>query len=218
MEDTLNDASSSAIEVAPTRQQRAMLDIVGLYKRFGAVEVLRDVSFAVSPGEVVVVIGPSGSGKTTLLRCINLLEEYERGTITVDGEPIGYRIDGNSRRRAHVGARDRQGARADRHGVPELQPLPAYECAAEHRRSTGAGETHRAPAGRGPRLRAPRHGRAVGQGGGISNPAFGRSATEGSDRPGAGHGPQDYAVRRGHLCARPGTCRRGVGGDAAAGQ
>jgi len=106
MEDTLNDASSSAIEVAPTRQQRAMLDIVGLYKRFGAVEVLRDVSFAVSPGEVVVVIGPSGSGKTTLLRCINLLEEYERGTITVDGEPIGYRIDGNSRRRVRTSERE----------------------------------------------------------------------------------------------------------------
>jgi len=106
MEDTLNDASSSAIEVAPTRQQRAMLDIVGLHKRFGAVEVLRDVSFAVSPGEVVVVIGPSGSGKTTLLRCINLLEEYERGTITVDGEPIGYRIDGNSRRRVRTSERE----------------------------------------------------------------------------------------------------------------
>jgi len=68
--------------------------------------VLRDVSFAVSPGEVVVVIGPSGSGKTTLLRCINLLEEYERGTITVDGEPIGYRIDGNSRRRVRTSERE----------------------------------------------------------------------------------------------------------------
>jgi polar amino acid transport system ATP-binding protein len=106
MEDTLNDASSSAIEVAPTREQRAMLDIVGLHKRFGAVEVLRNVSFAVSPGEVVVVIGPSGSGKTTLLRCINLLEEYERGTITVDGEPIGYRIDGNSGRRVRMSERE----------------------------------------------------------------------------------------------------------------
>ena len=103
MAGTLNDASSSAIELAPTRQQHPMLEVAGLHKRFGAVEVLRDVSLTVSPGEVVVVIGPSGSGKTTLLRCINLLEEYERGTITVDGEPIGYRIDG---RRARMSERE----------------------------------------------------------------------------------------------------------------
>ena len=49
MEDTLNDASSLAIEVAPNGQQRPMLQIAGLRKRFGAVEVLRDVSLAVSP-------------------------------------------------------------------------------------------------------------------------------------------------------------------------
>jgi ABC-type polar amino acid transport system ATPase subunit len=106
MEDTLNDASSSAIEVSRDRQQRPMLEIAGLRKRFGAVEVLRDISLAVSPGEVVVVIGPSGSGKTTLLRCTNLLEEYERGTITIDGEPIGYRIDGRSGRRVRMSERE----------------------------------------------------------------------------------------------------------------
>jgi polar amino acid transport system ATP-binding protein len=102
MEDTSNDASSLAIEVSRDRQQRPMLEIAGLRKRFGAVEVLRDVSLAVSPGEVVVVIGPSGSGKTTLLRCTNLLEEYEHGTIMIDGEPIGYRIDGRSGRRVRM--------------------------------------------------------------------------------------------------------------------
>jgi polar amino acid transport system ATP-binding protein len=112
MEDTLNDASSLAIEVPPTRQQRPMLEIASLRKRFGAVEVLRDVSLAVSPGEVVVVIGPSGSGKTTLLRCINLLEEYERGTITIDGEPIGYRVDGRTGRRRRMSERDIAAARA----------------------------------------------------------------------------------------------------------
>jgi polar amino acid transport system ATP-binding protein len=105
MEGTLNDASSSAIELAAT-QQRPMLEIAGLRKRFGAVEVLRDVSLAVSPGEVVVVIGPSGSGKTTLLRCTNLLEEYGHGTIMIDGEPIGYRIDGRSGRRSRMSERE----------------------------------------------------------------------------------------------------------------
>ena len=106
MEDTLNDASSSAIEVSQDRQQRPMLEIAGLRKRFGAVEVLRDISLAVSPGEVVVVIGPSGSGKTTLLRCTNLLEEYEGGTIMIDGEPIGYRIDQRSGRRSRMSERE----------------------------------------------------------------------------------------------------------------
>jgi polar amino acid transport system ATP-binding protein len=112
MEGTLNDASSSAIEVPQSRQQRPMLEIAGLRKRFGAVEVLRDVSLAVNPGEVVVVIGPSGSGKTTLLRCINLLEEYESGTITIDGEPIGYRVDGRTGRRLRMSERDVAAARA----------------------------------------------------------------------------------------------------------
>src|SRR5205085_4210695 len=51
-----------------------------------------------------------GSGKTTLLRCINLLEDYERGTITVDGEPIGYRVHGNERVR--MPERDVAAARA----------------------------------------------------------------------------------------------------------
>jgi polar amino acid transport system ATP-binding protein len=111
MEDTSNDASSLAIEVSPNRRQRPMLEIAGLRKRFGAVEVLRDVSLAVSPGEVVVVIGPSGSGKTTLLRCTNLLEEYEHGTILIDGEPIGYRIDPHSGRRVRMSEREIAGAR-----------------------------------------------------------------------------------------------------------
>ena len=106
MEGTLNDASSSAIELVPGREHRPMLEIAGLHKAFGAVEVLRDVSLAVSPGEVVVVIGPSGSGKTTLLRCTNLLEGYEHGTIMIDGEPIGYRIDGRSGRRSRMSERE----------------------------------------------------------------------------------------------------------------
>jgi polar amino acid transport system ATP-binding protein len=62
-----------------------IIQVKDVKKRFGRVEALRGVSLDVSEGEVVVVVGPSGSGKTTLLRCINRLEEYEEGTIVVDG-------------------------------------------------------------------------------------------------------------------------------------
>jgi polar amino acid transport system ATP-binding protein len=77
---------------------RPMLDMSGIVKRFGSHEVLRGVSLQVDRGETVVVIGPSGSGKTTLLRCVNMLEDYQQGTVTVDGEPVGYVLDRNGQR------------------------------------------------------------------------------------------------------------------------
>jgi len=98
-------------DLLPARQQRPILEITALHKRFGAVEVLRDVSLAVTPGEVVVVIGPSGSGKTTLRRCISLLEEFESGTIAIDGEPIGYRIQAGTGRRVRMPEREIAAAR-----------------------------------------------------------------------------------------------------------
>jgi polar amino acid transport system ATP-binding protein len=76
-----------------------MLEMTGIHKRFGANHVLRGVSLSVRRGEAVVIIGPSGSGKTTLLRCVNLLEDYEQGLVTVDGEPVGYYTDSQGRRR-----------------------------------------------------------------------------------------------------------------------
>jgi polar amino acid transport system ATP-binding protein len=107
----LNDVSSTAID-APSVQHRPMLEISGISKRFGTLEVLRNVSLSVGAGEVVVVIGPSGSGKTTLLRCINLLEDYEEGVVMVDGAPIGYRRDAQSGRRVRMSERDIAAARA----------------------------------------------------------------------------------------------------------
>ena len=58
-----------------------MLQVSGLYKRFGKSEVLKGISFEVNHGEVLSVIGPSGSGKSTLLRCCTLLERADRGRI-----------------------------------------------------------------------------------------------------------------------------------------
>jgi polar amino acid transport system ATP-binding protein len=62
-----------------------IIEIENVHKRFGKVHALRGVSLTVEKGEVVVIIGPSGSGKSTLLRCINRLEEYNSGSIAVDG-------------------------------------------------------------------------------------------------------------------------------------
>jgi polar amino acid transport system ATP-binding protein len=78
---------------------KTILDIKGLRKTYGQHEVLKGVDCAVEEGEVISIIGSSGSGKTTMLRCINMLEEFQGGTIRLDGEEIGYHVDGGTRRR-----------------------------------------------------------------------------------------------------------------------
>ncbi|MEF3114737.1 amino acid ABC transporter ATP-binding protein [Streptomyces chrestomyceticus] len=64
------------------------IQVEGLHKSFGALEVLKGIDFSVERGEVVCVIGPSGSGKSTLLRCVNLLEEPTAGRVTVAGTEV----------------------------------------------------------------------------------------------------------------------------------
>jgi general L-amino acid transport system ATP-binding protein len=59
--------------------------IAGLYKWFGEFRVLADINLEVARGERIVICGPSGSGKSTLLRCINAIEDFQRGEIVVDG-------------------------------------------------------------------------------------------------------------------------------------
>jgi ABC-type polar amino acid transport system ATPase subunit len=76
-----------------------LLRAANVHKTFGKVEVLKGIDLEVDQGQVVALIGSSGSGKTTFLRCINLLEDYETGRIDLDGETVGYRIEGASRRR-----------------------------------------------------------------------------------------------------------------------
>ncbi|MFI6643404.1 amino acid ABC transporter ATP-binding protein [Streptomyces sp. NPDC050504] len=73
----------------------AMVDIRSVHKSYGPLQVLRGIDLQVRAGEVTVVLGPSGSGKSTLLRTINHLEKVDRGQISVDGELIGYRRDGD---------------------------------------------------------------------------------------------------------------------------
>ena len=87
------------MDLLPKRDLRhPLLRIEHLSKSFGAHEVLRDIDFTVYRGDVISVIGSSGSGKSTLLNCINRLEEFESGTIDVDG----LRVETLSRRELRI--------------------------------------------------------------------------------------------------------------------
>ena len=65
-----------------------MITVKNLYKNFGEVKVLKDISTRISEGEKIAIIGPSGSGKSTFLRCLNLLDVPTSGSIIIDGEEI----------------------------------------------------------------------------------------------------------------------------------
>jgi len=68
----------------------SIVEITALRKSFGANEVLKGIDLSVAAGEVIAIIGKSGSGKSTLLRCINGLEEFQDGALTVDGKQLIY--------------------------------------------------------------------------------------------------------------------------------
>ena len=78
----------SAAPGVPGSASPAIVEIKGLRKRFGANEVLKGIDLGVQPGEVIAIIGKSGSGKSTLLRCINGLEVFDEGSLTVDGNAL----------------------------------------------------------------------------------------------------------------------------------
>ncbi|MEM0937570.1 MAG: amino acid ABC transporter ATP-binding protein [Pseudomonadota bacterium] len=83
---------TAEIETAP------VIEIRGLHKAYGALEVLKGVDMVAPRGHVVSLIGSSGSGKSTLLRCANLLEDSQAGEILFEGEPVLWRGQGHSRR------------------------------------------------------------------------------------------------------------------------
>ena len=88
----------------------AVLEVSGIVKRFGPIEVLKNISFSLEEGETLAIIGASGSGKTTLLRCLNFLEKPDGGRILLRGETLfDYAADdryderGARRKRLHFG-------------------------------------------------------------------------------------------------------------------
>ncbi|MBS3651571.1 amino acid ABC transporter ATP-binding protein [Pseudaminobacter sp. 19-2017] len=67
---------------------KAFIRFQGVSKRFGSFKVLKDIHLTIQSGERIIVFGPSGSGKSTLIRCVNGLEDYQDGVITVGGVPV----------------------------------------------------------------------------------------------------------------------------------
>ncbi|MCK8602158.1 amino acid ABC transporter ATP-binding protein [Desulfoferrobacter suflitae] len=80
-----------------------IIEIVGLHKWFGDFHVLKDINLQVNRGERIVICGPSGSGKSTLIRCINRLEEHQRGKIVVDNIELTKDIKNIEKIRTEVG-------------------------------------------------------------------------------------------------------------------
>ena len=80
-----------------------MIELKGVSKWYGEFHVLKDCSTQVAKGEVVVVCGPSGSGKSTLIKCVNGLEPFQEGSITVNGTSVGDRATNLPKLRSRIG-------------------------------------------------------------------------------------------------------------------
>jgi ABC-type polar amino acid transport system ATPase subunit len=94
------DVAQTAVQptapaAGPAPVRAGLLGVEHVWKRYGSLQVLRDVNLQVGAAEVVAVLGRSGSGKSTLLRCLAHLEHVDAGQITLDGELVGYRRDGD---------------------------------------------------------------------------------------------------------------------------
>ncbi|HMQ13990.1 MAG TPA: amino acid ABC transporter ATP-binding protein [Candidatus Competibacter phosphatis] len=93
----MNESSS-----APLSEQE-MIRMEKVHKWYGTFHVLKDINLTVRKGERIVVCGPSGSGKSTAIRCINRLEEFQRGRIVVDGQELSSDVKQVEQIRREVG-------------------------------------------------------------------------------------------------------------------
>lgn len=80
------DSANAKLNIKPSKLKTDMaVDLIGVNKWYGDFHVLRDINLQVKGGERIVICGPSGSGKSTMIRCVNRLEEHQKGKIIVDG-------------------------------------------------------------------------------------------------------------------------------------
>ncbi len=90
-------------DAAVATSEDPVIHIQAMHKWYGEFHVLKDIDLSVDKGEVLVICGPSGSGKSTLIRCINRLEEYQKGLITVDGIALNNDVKNIDAIRREVG-------------------------------------------------------------------------------------------------------------------
>ena len=90
-------------EIASQSTAEPIIEIIDMHKWFGDFHVLRDINLTVHKGERIIICGPSGSGKSTLIRCINRLEEHQRGQIIVDGIELTSDLKNIEKIREEVG-------------------------------------------------------------------------------------------------------------------
>ena len=95
--------SESSVTTEQTLSDEAMIEIIDMHKWFGDFHVLQGINLTVHKQERIVICGPSGSGKSTLIRCINRLEEHQRGRIIVDGIELTNNIKNIEKIRTEVG-------------------------------------------------------------------------------------------------------------------
>ncbi|MFZ0482568.1 MAG: amino acid ABC transporter ATP-binding protein, partial [Desulfobacterales bacterium] len=95
--------TESSVTTKPTLSDEAIIEIVDMHKWFGDFHVLQGINLTVHKKERIVICGPSGSGKSTLIRCINRLEEHQRGRIVVDGIELTNNIKNIEKVRTEVG-------------------------------------------------------------------------------------------------------------------
>jgi general L-amino acid transport system ATP-binding protein len=99
----MHEPSGQGDAKAGTSEAPLAVDIEGLHKWYGSFHVLRGIDLKVKQGERIVIAGPSGSGKSTLLRCINRLEDWQRGRVVIEGTELSSDLKAVQEVRREVG-------------------------------------------------------------------------------------------------------------------